>query len=898
MEPVYIPSIEASALYSHMHRDKKEKQLKMKYVGMIPSSLENNMLLRAGLKRYKIKTSNKWLSDDIINVKFKYKVNTGEDVKESLSSKVLEIEAIKDKTEKQIEYLGNLKKFILTIESEISLDKWKDVDCDKLREDFYENGFTIRNVNKKTGEITETKYETYKRSSAKSRIGQCLFIKSHLRDEMISWSRMNLSLKDVQIDFPSLLAYESLVGSSLEDLIHIDPKNILIVSDVESHFKQDCNVIRTGKGDFLDSFKENRVIKNSLFDGESLLDSSYFPEGKSMLLTRNHMYKSASFNCNIQTYLKDNCPDVAKYDNWMIPNMFGQMMYAKDVHLIITPSSLKALKFSKVLGYSPAAEVDMWEYWKQVVHSEESIFGVCKSEKPSKLGLDEKGKTLQQMSYQMVNSLPMSPDEMKLLLEFEHEYLDKLKNDDAFFVEHIRNGISSINSNAMLADLYDHNNDFVRTKMFRDFRKREIYNHTEHIKKGKIRINGDYAVMLGNGLEFLAHSIGQLDTKNPESMSLNYNEVYTTMFDFKKEIVGFRNPHTAPSNVLVAKNTYNKDIKTYFNLSDNIVCVNAIKFPLQDILSSCDYDSDTVLLLDSKPMLTLAKNCFEKYLVCINDVESSKKNYELSYKDMAVIDNQLAMSQRYIGTVVNTGQLLMSTFWDLLSKGASTDELSNLLKKIDVISVLSTICIDLAKKMYSINIKKEISKAERTKELWTEVVDGEKKKKVKNDKPLFWQYVCQDEKKYNYTKYNTPMDYLFEHMTGLADADTKKNLPLVDLLVKYNPIKGDRKQRDKIIDYVDEMNIKLKNLEAEYRNKKMTEDEEKEKNEKYDDIIKYYNFYISKLEVNSNTMNDILLKIAKGKHTKIARKLMNVLHTTQKETFMKAIKQKSPHFVK
>ncbi|WP_258205699.1 hypothetical protein [Paenibacillus radicibacter] len=874
----------------------RNKDIEQQYVGMIPSSLELNKLVSSGMCTFKNKTSDKLLSDDIINVKFKRNVKAAEDtiraLKNKISTSLNPIQAENsnnDLTEKQKErkeikrqnllnYISKLEDFISTVETEAHLDKWKEVNIDKLREQLYINGFILKSVNTKTGEITENKYVVYKRSSAKSRVGQCLFIKEHLFNDMISWSRMGLPLQNVKIDYPSLLAYESLVGSSLEDTIAIDPKNILIVSDVESHFNQECNVIRTGANGYLDSFQERVNIKNSLFDGESLLDSDYFSEGKSMKLLRNHMFKSAAFNCCIQKYLIDKCPLEIDYSEWEVKNMFGERMFAKDIHLIITPSSLKALKFSNVFGSGQEAELEMWKYWKMIVADNGNLFGVCKSEKQSKLGADESGRTLQQLSYQMVNSLPMTQRDMNKLVVFENDYINRLKNDDDFFIEHVRKAISNTNSNAMMVSLYEHNNEITRIKMFRDFRKKEIFNHSEYIKRGKIRLHGDYAVMLGNPMEYLDHAIGCFD---PSSYALKTNEVFTMMFEADKLLVGFRNPHTSPSNVLVAKNTYNKDIMKYFNLSDNIVCVNAIDFPLQDILSGCDYDSDTLLLIDNELVLELAEKCFGKYRVCINDVRSSKKDYQLNNRDMALIDNQLSTSQRNIGTVVNTGQLLMSTYWDLISKGETMTSLSELLKKIDVMTVLSGICIDLAKKMYNIDINKEISYAKKTKEL-------------SGKYPLFWKYVKKkksDLLKRN--KYFTPMDFLYEEIDS-ENADRKKNMGLEDLLEKKEKNNADRKQQEKIEEYVSEMCGKINSIKGSSYKKSLGEEEDEEEKVAIDNIIKYYKFYIEKLTVKEDTMNAILLKIAKNKSDN-NRRLMNVLYQTQRDTFINAFKkQKSP----
>ncbi|TVY10006.1 hypothetical protein FPZ49_11310 [Paenibacillus cremeus] len=839
-----------------MHRD---KDIDRKYVGMIPSSLELNKLVSIGLSMYKKKPSEKFLSDDIINVKFKQKVKSADEMVSQIKKKINLL------TDNQADYKNKLEEFVQLLKQEKILPKWKEVSNDQLRKLLYENGFVLTSIDDKTDAIIKTRYVVYKRSSAKSRVGECLFIKETLYDEMINWSRMNLPLQDVKVDVPSLLAYQSLVGSSLDDVVKIHPNNILLVDDIESKFLRKCNVVRKGENGLLDSFQEDIVISNSLFDGESLLDSSYFPEDKGMMLLRNHMFKSAAFNCNIQSYLRDNCPEGINFDEWKIKNAYNEV-FAKDIHLIITPSSLKALKFSHAVGN----DSEMFSYWKNYISDVSidgaSLFGVVKSEKKSKHGLNESGEILQQTSYQMLNSMPVNKNDIHELAEYENTYIEKLKNDDDFFVQHILKSVTTVNSNAMFADLYYRNKKIAHTKIFKDFRKAEVNKHLTHIKHGKIRLHGDYCTMLGNPMEFLVHSIGRLNICEDES-SLKENEIYTTLFEFNKCLVGFRNPHTSPSNVLVVKNTYNAEIEKYFNLTDNIVCVNAINFPLQDILSGSDYDSDTLLLFDNSKMLELAMNCFGKYNVCINKVESSKRQYNLTESDMAIIDNQLSMSQKNIGRVVNLGQFCMSKYWDLLNKGVNKDNLTDLLKKIDIMTVLSGICIDLAKKFYDIDINQEVEQVAKTKELNCR-------------KPLFWKYVSQN-KEIKTFEMQCPMDYLYIEFSDVKYAETRESISLNELLVKHKIKDGDRNQEQKIIKYVEEMSNKIIKVYINIA-------DEDERNHILDDIIKYYDFYISKLKVKPETMYAILSKIQKNK-SKVSTRLMNVLYRTQKNIFLNAI---------
>lgn len=856
---VYILSLEASDIYSHMFRD---TSINHDYCGMIPFSLELIKLRKEGLKVKQIQHRDKEISNDIINVKFKQNIKSGFELKRILTKK-------KKENETNIKYVEKLDEFISMIEKEEKDEKWREVSVNGLRKILYKDGFKIKQIDKNTGEIKEIEYVVYKRSSAKSRTGQCLFIKKSLYKKMIRWSRMGLPFKeDTEIDLASLLAYESLVGSSLESTINIDPNRILIVDDVDSKFNRICNVVRKGENGFLDSFTEDVTVSNSLFDGESLLDSRFFEGGVSMKLLRNHMFKSASFNCNIQKFFKDNCPVGINYDEWKLTDMFGNQLLAKDIDLICTPSSLKALKFSNVIG----TDKDMWSYWRQKVNEDGNLFGVCKHDKKSKLGFDEYGKVLQQTSYQMINCLPMTSSDVKELTKPEIRYIERLKNDDDFFIEKVRDVSALINVNEMLAALYDHNKKIINTKSLRNFRKDFIWNNVSYSKRGKIKLNGDYCVMLGNPMEFLKHSIGKFNLKE-NKLTLYDNEIYTKLFDFDKEYIGFRNPNTSPSNVLLVENKQIKEIEEYFNLTENIVCVNAVNFPIQDILSGCDYDSDTVLLFDNQKMLELGKRCVGKYYVCINDVEGQKKKYKLNKHDMYEIDNQLSTSQRNIGKVVNLGQFCMSVYWDLINNGEYGEHVDELLKKVDVMTVLSGIAIDMAKKFYEIDISKEIENVSKNINL-----------KERKRKPQFWKYVSQSKTiKDRIVHYDCPMDYLIDELDTIEQAERKGNIAFEKLLVKRNEKKANRKQMDKILTKVIEADNMLKK-------EVIVSNENDEKLILMEDILKECTDYIKKLKIKEDTMY-VLLKNISETNSKIMLRMLKVLYESHTEVFLNSFKK-------
>lgn len=880
MNNVYIMSLEASDIYSYMNRGKK---LDREYVGMIPYSLELIKLEQVGLKIIESARYNKLITNDIINIKFTQKVKSAEEIIRNVKKKIGELE----KLENMNDEIKKLQQYILSLEKVKDEQFYKEIKNTDLREIFYNEGFTIEFRDDK-----KVEYTVFSRTSAKSRTGQVLFIKKQLRDKMIKWKRLGMNLGGrTDIDYPSLLSYESLVSSSIEDTIEINVDNILIIDDVKSVFSIDVNAVEKNREGKLESnIKNNYIMENELFDGEGCLDSSYFIKkgklDKGMMLLRQHMFKSCVFNANIQQFLKDNCPSSIEYEKWELKNMFNQPILAKDVYMIITPSSLKALKFGHVKG----SKKKMWEHWKNKIKEEGNVFGICKSEMQSKRGTDEEGNILNQTSYQMLNSMPLDLENVKDLSEFELDYIEKLKNDDEVYVKYLMQNANNMNSNEMLVNLYFRNTNIVNAKIFKDKRKTDIKKYVNHVKRGKVRLNGDYTTILGNGKELLYHSIRKLpvdskgilnyeDWKN--SMVLFDNEVYTKLHNFNKEYVAFRNPHTSPSNVLIVKNVYNEFIEKYFNLSENIIYVNAINFPIQRILSGMDYDSDTLIMFDNNILLNAANKCYKKYNVCVNEVEIEDTNkYTVCSTDMAKIDNVLSNSQKFIGRVVNLGQHYMSNYWDMINNNIyNSDKLNEAIKAVDICTILSEISIDSAKRMYTIDIAKQIRELSKS-------------NLVNIEKPNFFKYISKNEninKKIRH--YETSMDYLQMAMSNIQRADERKTVKLERLLIDKDTRKIKSKQVKSIIKLINEATDDIKRVESKYSNEK----DDESKAEKYNKVDSIKNDSLNKLKrykLKSETIIVIIQKIFSNElECKYKLDLLNILYRADKEKFIEVFKK-------
>ena len=104
------------------------------------------------------------------------------------------------------------------------------------------------------------------------------------------------------------------------------------------------------------------------------------------------------------------------------------------------------------------------------------------------------------------------------------------------------------------------------------------------MKLGHVIVNGNYEVLLGNGLELLKQAIGKFDGKS----ELGYGKICTKRFEYGKRLLCCRSPHTSSGNVMLAENVENKDIEKYFNLTTEIVAVNSVGENILQRLSGAD----------------------------------------------------------------------------------------------------------------------------------------------------------------------------------------------------------------------------------------------------------------------------------------------------------------------
>lgn len=624
--------------------------------------------------------------------------------------------SFQDKNENEYTLAVINLKFNYTYKSqEGNLIKMKD-----LREHFYENGFHLDGIH----------YVRYKRSVGSSREGKCLFIDERLYRYMTKWSECGLKLRK---DLASWESYRALSLSSIKGTIEIPLDSILFVPDYKSIFTEEVISVELKDGKLVAEQKQTQIT-NDIWDGESLLDEGVFEKyyaDKHMLLLRNKFFKSCAFRTRLQKWFKDN--------NITLESLKarGFVTLAEDIHqivLVTTPNSLKYLKFA---GGLTEKNIRKW-----AAHTD-SAFGVVKYDKGTRFF---HGKMVQS-SYQLINTLSLSEEEVKHLLQPSIDYTSLLRRDIDFMRYHFTDAFARekegeeehMDGLAERADViftlmhkYPH---FDETELYANFRNDVVRCMKERLKRGHILLNGTNATLFGNGTELLKYLAGEEMTSE-----LKPGQIRCERFVNGTKLLCARSPHITMGNLYCVENALSGGIWDYFDLGENIVCVNAIGENIQQRLNGCDYDSDTMLITDDKLLVNAAARYKDFFKVPVCNIKAEEKTEQTLSK----LDHDTSVNK--IGEIVNLSQKLNSILWDELHKGAEEGEMLSVYEDICKLAVLSGLEIDKAKRSFeNISVSKELTML---------------RKKYQRPSPNFFAEIDESRSK-QHAFYHTAMDDLY-----------------------------------------------------------------------------------------------------------------------------------------
>lgn len=564
------------------------------------------------------------------------------------------------------------------------------------------------------------KYVQFMRTPGKARTGAILFIKEKLLDDFLAWARMGIDYESIsdQVDIAGLKAAESLILSEIKDIAIIKSNEVLLVPDV----KIPCRVPE-GKASITEmgqdgmavthDNEEEIIINNDIFDGQSLLSPEYYHDGKSMILLRNRFFKSAAFCFDIQRWFCDNgVTDIKQLNGFTLADS------VKEIKLITTPNSLKFMKQKNFIPFDDEIEdleYATFKYWLKEIEKDECIFGIVKNEYASGF--------IKRYNYQVDNSMPLSKDEVRKLLSYEFERIQKAKDDNDYFVnvfiekkEHKRptkekSRIYKFGDS--VCELYKINSQIQHTQFFRDYKNNMLgTDYKDLLKQGRYKLeDSDYCVVCSNPFEMIQHACG---IQQNEWIHIHKGrEAYCKYFPHDKDLIATRSPHIYSGNVICLHNTYHEWVDRYMSLSDNIVVINSIESDIMYRANGMDFDSDTLLISSNEILVEKARYCEENFPTPICMVEPEPKERYYCMED--VIDCDKVIANAKIGEIVDLSQLLESYYFDVLYNISIEEEkrdkvLLYLRNEISKLASISGCEIDRAKREYPINTDAELRK--------------------------------------------------------------------------------------------------------------------------------------------------------------------------------------------
>ena len=732
------------------------------------NAMFTNSLLSYYLVENGLRVSKDGRTRDIIGINFDFGAKSYAETLKRVEHSI-EMEESQNNDPDRLAKLHDLKERV-----ELNKDLYQKKSKEAIREEFYRNGVDVTyTTTNKQGEVVKAEkihYRMLYRSTGKAKAGSCMFISDRLYKKAHDFLYMGIKLPKNNAPIVEASAYVSLVASSVVDRICINPKNILILEDVDSFFRTNVVSVETNQNKecFAKTIKDYQV-KNTLFDGQALIDKSIFPSwGNGYILLRHHMCKTAAFKADIKAFFKDYFGE--EYNQATVVDMFGNEHYAKDIQMITTDNAMKWLKFD--ISY---------EYWCERVNMNGNMFGIVKTAHKSKFG------EVQRMSYQMINSLDVGI--MRNVSKVSREYIMSLKSDDDVFLQYLRDNTNFANDFDVLVALCEQNPDFIRCDYFIERRRKIIKGYIHKFKTGKVIQEGDNLVMVGSPYAMLLHAVGE-DVEKDDTLKGRDGaiECYTKRFPPNLQLAGFRNPHNGKNNILSLYNVDSEKLNKYFDIGQQCVAVNCIHTDLQDRANGCDFDSDSIYCTNQVDIAQYAKYCYKHYPTIVNNIPKEKNCYTNSMADYALIDNNLSHSQLAIGESSNLAQLALTYTYNYDDQKYKD--------YVCILSVLAQVSIDSAKRRYDIDIANEIRRIKRDMNI------------QEYGYPKFWLNIRSgfDKDKINYDL-SCPMNEL-SNVRFKGVSVRKGVLPISHFLNKYE-IKGSRRGSRKVEKIIEKYSLEL-----------------------------------------------------------------------------------------
>jgi hypothetical protein len=579
-----------------------------------------------------------------------------------------------------------LKKEIRQLQEDIRVASLQDFICNvefnsnKQYDKYSESGF----------ELNGKKYELLLGTPGGLKKSVVLFIRSDLLEEMEirlnnganflaeKIDKSTGEIKTVEVLPNKIMGYKALTFSSSTPVTWTN--RILVVKDVETEFNADVIEVKFDKelGEPNTFPVNNKLIKLNACDGCGLisyelaekwandLQEDYIP---SSFCIRNSWIKGMVTKFKFKEY----CKEVLK--TTQVTDVFGQVHNIDDVDIILNESMLK-------LNFPFYKSIE--EYCDNCLKNE---YGFSVTKYTPKVLENER-----MLNYQYIQCLDLNDNDIDKLLNKNiseiKEVIGKNYKKSILFgkgkditEENVwfGNDINDYHIKALMINKNTIHDDFVVDKL-----KRAISKRIDMLKTGKIKVNGNYQIAIGEPVIQLE----AMCNKKPQGL-LNTNEFYIKYWkDRNIEKVGaFRSPMSCKQNARVMNICNKQEVDNWYSDIENMIIFNAWDTSCM-AMNGEDFDADMNFTTSNSIIIN---GIFDlPALDC--DSESAEKMVNPQRKDyIQAIKNSFGNK---VGSVTNVG----SSFYDKLSlflKGSK--EYIELDRRIQCIQYIQQSCIDSAK---------------------------------------------------------------------------------------------------------------------------------------------------------------------------------------------------------
>jgi hypothetical protein len=183
-----------------------------------------------------------------------------------------------------------------------------------------------------------------------------------------------------------------------------------------------------------------------------------------------------------------------------------------------------------------------------------------------------------------------------------------------------------------------------------------------------------------------------------------------------------------------------------------------------------------------------ARTCAD-FATPINEVKPDEGGNGKTNNPTDIADTDHTIAQNLIGEIVNLSQLLNSYYWHMKHNKADKKTLTAIYKRICVLSSLSQIEIDRAKKTYVVDADGYLGECRKQEYIERGPEPEDSKKQAPIEYPNFFRYIKKDAADILTKHFDTPMDYIYDVIKGIPkrgagkkreDIKTKHISKLVD----------------------------------------------------------------------------------------------------------------------